>query len=189
MQKESEEKHGIFDKPLPIILDEIQTAARDARKAADEARVAGEKAAEDVMKRLRKLFLKMSKDITVKVDQETYASGLDVRTEAQARLKERKSWDLGNLANSILVDRSSDGSIVEIGPTAPYGPYVELGTKPHFPPPDALEGWAKRHGFDSAWPICKAIAERGLPENPYLWPAFLAVEGKYFKRLKGILGK
>ena len=64
MQKESEEKHGIFDKPLPIILDEIQTAARDARKAADEARVAGEKAAEDVMIRLRKLFLKMAKDIT-----------------------------------------------------------------------------------------------------------------------------
>ena len=64
MQKAGEEKHGIFDKPLPIILDEIQTAARDARKAADEAKVAGEKAAEDVMKRLRKLFLKMAKDIT-----------------------------------------------------------------------------------------------------------------------------
>ena len=64
MEEKREEKHGIFDKPLPVILDEIQVAAADARKAADEARLAGETAAEEVMKRLRKLFLKMAKDIT-----------------------------------------------------------------------------------------------------------------------------
>ena len=64
MDKKAEEKHGIFSKPLPEILDEIETAAADARKAADEARSAGEKAAEEVMKRLRKLFLTMAKDIT-----------------------------------------------------------------------------------------------------------------------------
>jgi len=57
-------QHDILAKPLPVILDEIQVAAADARKAADEAKSAGEKAAEDVMKRLRKLFLRMSKDIT-----------------------------------------------------------------------------------------------------------------------------
>ncbi|OGO25374.1 MAG: hypothetical protein A2144_09450 [Chloroflexi bacterium RBG_16_50_9] len=64
MARKVEEKHGIFSKPLPEILDEIETAAADARKAADEARSAGEKAAEEVMKRLRKLFLTMVKDIT-----------------------------------------------------------------------------------------------------------------------------
>ena len=53
MGNEFEKKHGIMDTPLPIILDEIETAAADARKAA-----------EDVMKRLRKLFMKMAKDIT-----------------------------------------------------------------------------------------------------------------------------
>lgn len=57
-------KHDIFSKPLPELLDELDKAAADARKAADEARVAGEKAAEDVMKRLRKLFMAMAKDIT-----------------------------------------------------------------------------------------------------------------------------
>ena len=62
-------QHDILAKPLPVILDEIQVAAADARKAADEARLAGEKAAEDVMKRLRKLFLKMSKDITEELDE------------------------------------------------------------------------------------------------------------------------
>ena len=61
---DEERTQKIMTKPLPQILDEIETAAADARNAADEARVAGERAAEDVMKRLRKLFLKMAKDIT-----------------------------------------------------------------------------------------------------------------------------
>ena len=64
MENESEKKHGIMDTPLPIILDEIETAAADARKAAEQARLAGEQAAENVMKRLRKLFMKMARDIT-----------------------------------------------------------------------------------------------------------------------------
>jgi hypothetical protein len=64
-----EEKNPIFNKPLPMILDEIQSAAADARQAADEARTAGEKAAEEVMKRLRKLFLKMARDITEALDE------------------------------------------------------------------------------------------------------------------------
>ena len=64
MEKEPEKKQRIMDTPLPLILEEIETSAANARKAADEARIAGEKAAEDVMKRLRKLFLKMAKDIT-----------------------------------------------------------------------------------------------------------------------------
>jgi hypothetical protein len=64
MERKTEERHEIFDKPLPEILSEIEAAAADARKAADEARSAGEKAAEEVMKRLRKLFLTMVKDIT-----------------------------------------------------------------------------------------------------------------------------
>ena len=62
-----EVKNDIFNKPLPEILAEIETAAADARKAADEAKAAGEKAAEDVMIRLRKLFMTMAKDITTEL--------------------------------------------------------------------------------------------------------------------------
>ncbi|MBN1368686.1 MAG: hypothetical protein JW954_00430 [Dehalococcoidaceae bacterium] len=68
MEKEVDRKHGIMDTPLPVLLDQIESAAADARNAAEEARVAGQKAAEDVMKRLRKLFLKMSKDITEELE-------------------------------------------------------------------------------------------------------------------------
>ena len=60
-------KHDIFSKHLPELLDEIEAAAADARMAADEARTAGEKAAQEVMKKLRKLFLKMSRDITAEL--------------------------------------------------------------------------------------------------------------------------
>jgi hypothetical protein len=63
MAEQTKREHGIFDKPLPTILDEIEEAAANARKAAEEARTAGELAAEQVMRRLRKLFLKMAKDI------------------------------------------------------------------------------------------------------------------------------
>ena len=59
-----EPKHNIFSKPLPELLDELDAATADARRAAEEARAAGERAAEDVMKKLRKLFMAMAKDIT-----------------------------------------------------------------------------------------------------------------------------
>lgn len=122
-----------------------------------------------------------------KVKIEVRASGLDVQREARAKLKSSKAWDLGNLANSILVDLTADGMTAEIGPQAPYGPHVEHGTKPHFPPLDALERWAKRHGFDSAWPIAKAISEKGTPARPYLFPAWLAVKDEFWRRIRRML--
>jgi hypothetical protein len=69
MGKETEKKHGIMDTPLPVLLDNIDAATEDAKKAAVEARLAGEKAAEEVMKRLRKVFLKMAVDIQDALDE------------------------------------------------------------------------------------------------------------------------
>ena len=68
MEQEPEKKQKIMDTPLPMILEGIETAAADARKAADDARLSGEQAAEQVMKRLRKLFMKMAKDITEELE-------------------------------------------------------------------------------------------------------------------------
>jgi hypothetical protein len=63
------DKNQIFSKPLPEILDDIQSAAAEAREAAEQARTAGERAADEVMKRFRKVFLKMAKDITEALDE------------------------------------------------------------------------------------------------------------------------
>jgi hypothetical protein len=68
MEQEPGKKQKIMDTPLPLILEGIETAAADARNAADDARLAGEQAAEQVMKRLRKLFMKMAKDITEELE-------------------------------------------------------------------------------------------------------------------------
>jgi hypothetical protein len=69
--KNTPARRDIMQKPLPEILDEIDSSigiaeksAFEARKAAEDARLAGEQAAEQVMKKIRKLFLKMSQDIT-----------------------------------------------------------------------------------------------------------------------------
>lgn len=140
-------------------------------------------------KELDQALKKMGEEKRREIKREVYASGVDVQTEAKEKLKETGAWDLGNLANTIIVDPVKGGMIAEVGPTAPYGPYVEGGTRPHFPPLDALEGWARRHGFESAWPICKVIAERGLPARPFLLPAFLMVKDKFWKRIKDILAK
>jgi len=138
-------------------------------------------------KEIARALQKMSEEKARKFKGEVHASAIDIQREAKEKLREMRAWDLGNLANSIIVDLVSGGSVAEIGPEAPYGPYVEHGTRPHFPPPDALEGWAKRHGFDSVWPICKAIAKRGLKARPFLFPVFLAIEKKFWKRIKEIL--
>jgi hypothetical protein len=138
------------------------------------------------LKELQRDLKKMSEEKAREVKKEVYASALDVQMAAKENLEEMGTWDTGNLANTILVDRVDNDQSAEIGSTAPYGPYVEHGTKPHFPPPDALEDWAKRHGFKSAWPICKAIAKRGLPENPFLFPAYLDVVKGFLERLKAI---
>lgn len=140
-------------------------------------------------KEIAKALQKMSEEKARLVKGEVYASGVDVQREAKERLREQGAWDQGNLASSILVERVESGKFAEVGPVAPYGPHVEFGTRPHFPPPDALEGWARRHGFDSAWPICKAIAKRGLKAKPFLFPAWLAVRDGFIKRIKEILAR
>ncbi len=68
MADKNPEGHGIFDKPLPVLLDEINSAAADARQAADDAKAAGEKAADEVLRKLRRVFMKMAKDINEELE-------------------------------------------------------------------------------------------------------------------------
>lgn len=82
---------------------------------------------------LRKCMQKMCDDIAMKSKRETYAAGLEVQRIAKLRLKGKeggtRAWKTGHLAGSIIVEKLDKGMMVEIGPTAPYGPYVEYGTR------------------------------------------------------------
>jgi hypothetical protein len=44
---------------------------------------------------------------------------------------------------------------------------METGSKPHWPPLAALEGWAKRHGT-TAYVVARAIARRGNVPRRFL---------------------
>jgi len=57
----------------------------------------------------------------------------------------------------------------------PYGKYMEEGTRPHFPPIQALQWWAKRkfqlkdkEALAVAWAVAKAIAKRGLAPRHFI---------------------
>ena len=72
--------------------------------------------------------------------------------------------DSGRLRASITPEVRTAGETVEgvVGSNVTYAPYVELGTRPHWPPLAALEVWARRH-HTSAFLVARAIAERGTP--------------------------
>jgi HK97 gp10 family phage protein len=92
--------------------------------------------------------------------------------------KENAPVDTGRLRSSITSrvgqDIRSDPSVF-IGSNLLYAPYVEFGTKPHWPPLSAMQPWAKRHGFPAgrrgAFLVARAISRRGTRPQPFLVPA------------------
>lgn len=77
--------------------------------------------------------------------------------------------DTGKLKSSILPSVSHRGKTTMgvVGSNLAYAPFMELGTRPHFPPVAALEGWASRHGMN-AFVVARTIARRGLKARKYL---------------------
>jgi hypothetical protein len=123
-----------------------------------------------------------------RVKGEVYATSLAIQAQAKDNLRALGGIDVGNLVNSVTVKVVKGGLQAEIGPDAPYGEYVELGTRPHFPPVDPLEKWAHRHGMDGAgYLIARAISRRGTQPRPFLYPALFACEGEFYRRLARIM--
>jgi phage gpG-like protein len=82
--------------------------------------------------------------------------------------------DTGRLRASIIPEiRVSGPTQIQgvVGSNVEYAPFVELGTKPHWPPVGALEVWARRHGI-SAFLVARAISRRGTKAVKYLERAF-----------------
>lgn len=100
--------------------------------------------------------------------------------------------DTGHLRASITPEVNVYGKEIEgvVGSNLLYSAPMETGTgtpaghAPHYPPPDALEVWARRHGFKSGWQVARIIWRRGgLKPRNYLQKAFDA----NVKRIKKLL--
>lgn len=98
--------------------------------------------------------------------------------------KKNAPVDTGRLRASITPEVTTQGEIVKgvVGSNVKYAPYVELGTRPHWPPLAALEVWARRH-HTSAFLVARAISIRGTPAVMYLQKAFDANKDKIEKRI------
>ena len=90
--------------------------------------------------------------------------------------KEKAPVDTGRLRSSITTVLQPFKAMV--GPTVFYAPYVEYGTRPHWPPKGALQPWAARHGFPAGslgdFLVRRAIARRGTRAHPFMRPAATA---------------
>ena len=98
------------------------------------------------------------------------------------RAKRNAPVDTGRLRSSLTheLDSADVPRFARVGTNVKYAPFMEFGTglfsdaegashTRHWPPPDALGGWAKRHGFASGYAVAAAIGKRGgLKPRRYL---------------------
>ena len=82
--------------------------------------------------------------------------------------------DTGRLRASIVPEVVQRDNVVKgiVGSNVKYAPYMELGTRPHWPPIQALEVWARRHNM-TAFVVARAIARRGTKARRFLQRAFM----------------
>lgn len=96
------------------------------------------------------------------------AAGLTVKGRAQDKAPR---WD-GALVNSIRAEFDSGTPVrwAKIGTNMNYAPFVERGTRPHWPPVRAIAPWARSKGLNP-FAVARAISRKGTKPHPFLEPA------------------
>ena len=105
---------------------------------------------------------------------------------ARRNLQENDSIAWGNLYDSVVTEVSARGLAIWVGSTSPYAAYVEFGTRPHWPPVDAIEDWCEVKGIpvEAAFLIARKIAERGTPARPFMRPALKEGQRNHLARIR-----
>jgi hypothetical protein len=108
---------------------------------------------------------------------------------ARRNVKTNDSYASGDLYDSIVTEVTARGLAIYVGSTSKYAPYVEFGTRPHWPPIDAIRGWCGLKGIPiaAAFPIARKIAEKGTAAAPFLYPAFVEGRRRHLDRIKRIV--
>jgi hypothetical protein len=113
----------------------------------------------------------------------------EMLTFAQDNLRNSDTIVTGDLYNSLRTRVGNKGLQVALGSVSPYAPFVEYGTRPHFPPPDAIRAWCRMRGIpeSAVYPICLKIAKHGTPAQPFLWPAYRLGQQRHLQRAAVLL--
>lgn len=102
--------------------------------------------------------------------------------------KKNAPVDTGRLRSSISSEIRTEGIggekvIGVVGSNVVYAAAVELGSRPHFPPPGVLDAWVSRHGGGDAFLVARAIARRGTKPSKFLQRAFESNQVKIVRLL------
>lgn len=121
------------------------------------------------------------------VEQMIHEAGDECVQLAQINLHRMKppGIDTGALVQSIQARHGKLHSVVFSN--LKYAPYIEFGTKPHFPPLDAIKAWVRRKlrkPESLAYPIARAIGKRGTPPRPFLSTALKTVQKRLLAQMK-----
>jgi HK97 gp10 family phage protein len=102
--------------------------------------------------------------------------------------------DTGKLRSSIVAGVKSNEfgiSGIAVSSNIAYAPHMEYGTRPHFPPVSALQGWARRHGMNP-FLVARAISRRGTKAHRFMRRALdenrtriIQIFEEYVKKLVG----
>jgi hypothetical protein len=117
-------------------------------------------------------------------------TAVEIRNEARKNVRQIDAYDTHELYESIEFSVSRLGNSVVVYSTAKHAPFIEFGTAPHFPPLDKIRAWCGRKGIpeSAAFPIARAISERGTPERPWLYPAYKAGMSGHMDRIRDFVG-
>ena len=88
-----------------------------------------------------------------------------VGTRIETRARQLVPDDTGLLRSSIVF-RFVAGQ-AEVAARAKHAVFVHQGSRPHWPPPGALAGWARRHGIPE-FLAARSVAQHGTKAVPFL---------------------
>jgi len=110
------------------------------------------------------------------LDRATELLARAVAANAQTPFGVQSTAAFGELARSVTREVGEEagkqvGRVFLAPPADQYGIFVEVGTRPHFPPPAAIEGWVRRRlgvtndrqARELAFLIGRKIARAGTP--------------------------
>ncbi|KKK86974.1 hypothetical protein LCGC14_2757880 [marine sediment metagenome] len=113
---------------------------------------------------LAKLHRKLTRSGLIDIPAEKFYDV--VATTIGKRGRDKAPEDLGDVKRGIKVLKPDRETRLVVA-TAPHSIYAHEGTKPHWPPVDAVRGWAERHGIEP-FLVARAISKKGTKAVPFL---------------------